>query len=1048
MAVLQRQEAEIPLNGGMDVKQGAELQSVSTLRLVEDLRWNAQGEFEKRPAQLSLATLAAPSGSVYTSTRMSGVIARGDETLGITQDFGLVSNAPASSDLTFMRRPVDEAATVDAALKHAPVCANVSRRFVARSNGKAELGVEAVASAVYGTSQLIAWATSDGTDQVLHAKVINIDTGVVVMPEQTVSLGASGRAIVSAIPIAETGYEGILVSVGSESSPAPFEIKAYRWIESTNDFGLHATLTSNAKTDKHALAANGQSYYFAYTDNTTGFLHAYSATIAGGLGTLHTATHSGLGGVSIVVGATRALIACVTGSSIDFGAELTAEVFGTPASVINLRVITGALGVDWFFSCSATLETRSGLTNAAVVFGTGIEQTGSMPDSLFVSAHVVDFTSTAPTEIREQYIPHAACVGSATVDGRAHGIFAINPIDGFGEYALTSLIVARVACAKTGSSDPIRFDPVARVGHERFYLSSYADQNGNCAYTSGSSIYVTLQADPVNRRPQSVFVARTDFTARPTPYADMGDGTVVFGNGILHAYDGDTPSEAQPVCRPIVGMVDTGVGTLNGTYGAIAVFSWIDAAGNLHRSEPSAPRTLSVVNRAVDVYVSRPPFAAYDGVTAPEITCELYLTGSSGSVYYRAGTLSFRTYSTITTKELWFQFIAVPSGSSSLPEVYTTQAGGEERASKAPPAFRAITRVGDLLWAIDAEDPSRIWHTKPLVAGFAPEWNTLNTLFIGDSGVGISDVNGVPTIFAEHGIWQVYGEGPNATGVGSFAPARRLPHEVECMDAASVCKTSAGVFFRGRRGVYMLDAGLALQPVGLAIDPSLSEVGTPAGFCRIAYDELANEVHVIDFGNTHYVFNLLEGKWSTYTQNTGFQNWQDMRVWDGRVVALHRGSSDDSIMTIKGIGDSDRSAHTQGWALETPWIRFDGATGEMRIWEVIPQVRVTGQNGGVTGGDLTVSYEVRDRVGNEDTFTWSDASIFAMSQGEENFTLNLRCRISQQRARQFRVIIREDTPSYNYSGHVPIAMRVLYGITPRGARQRSTTQLKGAGSSS
>ena len=53
MAVLSKQEAEIQLNGGMDTSAGAEAQAVTTMRSVTDLRINADGEYEKRPAVAS-----------------------------------------------------------------------------------------------------------------------------------------------------------------------------------------------------------------------------------------------------------------------------------------------------------------------------------------------------------------------------------------------------------------------------------------------------------------------------------------------------------------------------------------------------------------------------------------------------------------------------------------------------------------------------------------------------------------------------------------------------------------------------------------------------------------------------------------------------------------------------------------------------------------------------------------------------------------------------------------------------------------------------------
>mgnify|MGYP003326446935 CR=1 FL=1 len=42
----------------------------------------------------------------------------------------------------------------------------------------------------------------------------------------------------------------------------------------------------------------------------------------------------------------------------------------------------------------------------------------------------------------------------------------------------------------------------------------------------------------------------------------------------------------------------------------------------------------------------------------------------------------------------------------------------------------SVSRVADRLWGVDAEDRGRIWYTKPIVPGYAPEWNAANTLFV------------------------------------------------------------------------------------------------------------------------------------------------------------------------------------------------------------------------------------------------------------------------------------------------------------------------------
>src|SRR5690606_16046992 len=111
--------------------------------------------------------------------------------------------------------------------------------------------------------------------------------------------------------------------------------------------------------------------------------------------------------------------------------------------------------------------------------------------------------------------------------------------------------------------------------------------------------------------------------------------------------------------------------------------------------------------------------------------------------------------------------------------LYSDGSPGSELWSEPPPPFLAIKRIGDRVWGIDAEDRSRVWFSKPIVPGFAVEWNAVCTLYVSDIGEGIEDWNGRPAIFGKNAIWIIDGEGPNANGVGQFALPARLPYDVE-----------------------------------------------------------------------------------------------------------------------------------------------------------------------------------------------------------------------------------------------------------------------------
>ena len=92
MSVLQRREAEIPLNGGQDDQAGAEYQEVTTLRAVTDLRWGDGGELEKRPAEAESTDLTDP-GAVgkYAGLGAAGIVESRGEVYVLSDNYGAMT---------------------------------------------------------------------------------------------------------------------------------------------------------------------------------------------------------------------------------------------------------------------------------------------------------------------------------------------------------------------------------------------------------------------------------------------------------------------------------------------------------------------------------------------------------------------------------------------------------------------------------------------------------------------------------------------------------------------------------------------------------------------------------------------------------------------------------------------------------------------------------------------------------------------------------------------------------------------------------------------
>lgn len=1015
---------EIALNGGMDIKQSSELQDETTLRAVTNLRWNALGELEKRPTYASDAAVSAETGSDYTDMTPEALFTRGSEVFALTKNGGLVSVDPADHDAALW--PGDP-------IGYLPRACRVSRRFVERSQfGRDGTFILQVASALYGNDLVIAWVEATSTPVYsLNVKAIDVNTGQVVMPPSPISLSGSLITIsLAATTCNIAGSEGVIFTI-SRSAVAPYQIDYVHYAAATRTVS-NAALTTNAKVPTSAIADAGDNatFYFAFTDNTSGFLTCQQRTLST-ISSTHTGTLANPAHHALVVHASSTLILTTTSSNV------CAERFGSPAN----RITVFTASSETFGPVTASLEATA--DQEAIVY-VNATTSGVTPTAYYVRTARVTFSSSTPVLGDTVRVPWCWAVNKAvSIGDRSYVALAVPSAEN------TTAFLCRYN--ETTTYSLVEMNAVARLGHDRFspFLSGFVGAVNSISVAS-NKVHMVFMADPSEagvvgsaKAPQSLFHATVEFAADgealPLPSVEV-DGTTLIASGMPLEWDGSDMSEHQPIHAPIV-VLDVSGGTgQTGTFSVIAIYRWVDAKGRLHRSAPSAAvSTGALVNKEIKVYVSKPLFYSYDDSQSME--AEVYITADGGSTYWLALDASAKEFAGATSSDLWWIFDTVKAGTSDGPQLYTTGAPGEELAAEAPPAFMSICRLADRLWAIDAEERSRVWFTKPLVVGFAPEWNTTNTLPIGDDGVAIADVGGVPTVFATNGVWQIHGDGPDANGVGSFFPARRLPFEVGCIDPL-ICRTSVGIMFRGKRGFYLLAEQLI--PIGMPIDPNTRSQGANGyAYARVVFDEAHNEIRVVDAElGRHWVYNTLEKKWSEWTQDADAQNFVDIVNCQGRVWYLHKDASDAvSIRREYGVDESGYNTSTEAWSITTPWIRLDGVAGYGRVWGQWLTVKTSANASNVSTLVATLETRSSAQQSGTDTFSWTGAELSA--QGGDGDSVALRMPPSHQLAKAFRVTVAE-TQTSAYAGSKPVSLRLELGVDGKSIRRLKSGAQKGA----
>lgn len=1046
---IQKQGVEIVLSGGLDAKQSEELQSANTFSELTNLRFDKLGKLSKIPANAEAYSSVNDISGTNDPRRIDAVFDHNGSPIVITQHRGVQRVAHGEmSDLT--------GSGTDYRGQYPKAC-RVSRMFVGGTQfSKSSSGVLAASCCVVSPVDgqkclLIAWLTSvypsvSGQTTNFHVvvKVIDPDTGAVLAYAENGA--AATMAALPCIQCAPLANGNAVVTFGRGTS-APYTISAIFYDSSTRSFSSSLSdITTDAKSYVHCTTqartgAAADEFLIGWTLNSTNKLRVIRANPGLSVSDTHDSASSGEFSVSIIDdGTTGVLIA-----SSDFSGNARVEKFGNSATVYNVPAAPTGYAV-----IAVSLSTQSYFSGSGGTYA--VLAVSYSPR--FTRFQHIRWDTAAPSGgiVGDDAVSTTVASHGVEVDGQSY--FVLNMDTVLSHDRTTREISSALLVRVPGGGLPHGPDVIARLCHDRlaYYSTAFhlagAGVIGNKMYFVGLSDYSEAHVMPFNTSlPQTVHVSTVELASLSMPLTSVSvGGATMVASGALFDFDGILPVETQPLNRPKVSVELENGGNLTATFNVVAVYRFIDDAGRLHRGYPSSPVTVTASSNNVVVYVTKPTLPAFRGtsqasINGRECDIELYCTEDGGTVYYLASVSGtsrklFRDVSVVDPCLIGFD--GVQPGDPTMPQLYSDGSPGSELWSEPPPSFLAIARIGDRVWGIDAEDRSRIWFSKPIVTGYAVEWNTVCTLSIADEAVGISEVNGTPTIFGKSGVWIVSGAGPNANGEGSFAPAQRLPHDVRCICPTSICKMPMGVAFRTLRGICMLDAGFALQPIGIPVDP-LMPISGDDHIIKCMYDDRHNELRVIDLENGVFVYNTLEQKWSKWTTTGAYMT--DAVVSGGRVWHLETAgvATISDLCRERGADEALHDLQDYGWQLATPWLRLDGASGFGRFYRATLMLRLPVQHARMAIGiAIAADFDDNNLIASQ---LWNDLSLVG---GAAEQVIPLVVQPTTTRVSALKVWVLGFANGANpFAGDSPISLRLEMGAQPGGRRQVDQRARKG-----
>jgi hypothetical protein len=321
----------------------------------------------------------------------------------------------------------------------------------------------------------------------------------------------------------------------------------------------------------------------------------------------------------------------------------------------------------------------------------------------------------------------------------------------------------------------------------------------------------------------------------------------VASNGALCAgaapvwFDGASAMPYGFVHAPqIISVTATAGGSMaDGTYSYVATYAWKDAAGLLHRSVPSPPKTgaTSGGNNSLTVKVASASVSAKQRAlavasSANPVLIELWRTdGLAGAGPHYRLTLE-PTYQVLTndprSKDVSVVDTKAPAnianGSPAVPLASQAQLYTDigELANVPPPPFVTEVTHKNRLVGI-AGDLHTVWLSKDASEDLtqAPGFNEALTLTFATEKTALASLAAALVVFGKDSIDIVHGDGPDATGSGAWQ-TQRVQTDLGCTEPRSVVTTPMGVMFRSARGLELLDVGLNVTWLGERIKDTVA----------------------------------------------------------------------------------------------------------------------------------------------------------------------------------------------------------------------------------
>ena len=795
-----------------------------------------------------------------------------------------------------------------------------------------------------GAYTLYAFADAPGTGSARTAtlQVVDNATGTVVLAKR--ALGGPGTAIQTPQPrLLDVGGGNVLILWLEFTGIASF-IRRALWSSSNP-----GTITYPGTGPNIGNVISGVGLFnfdaVANPDGTVGVLYTDSAVPpqarmvvlssvgAVTIGSTTVGTNGGAGRVALVsfasgqygclykATATGSTLLSVHGSTL--APVLSNLSLGTAASAVDCYAV-GSLdgGVTW----RVLVQNSSTYVEKATFTAAGVTATATR------WAYRLRLAGDLFAQDGKLYVP-AAYYSTGTYPGHA----VLQPTGFVVEYDNPGTVLARVLPLVTGYGPeegrlprPVRIDAttVGLVYPER-----------------GKSFSATRASVAQDLTPVGLSLVRLSFVQPGTLSRLELEGGTYYAGACPTYYDGNGLVEAgfhvTPEIKSVVLAGNAAGGLSAGVYSWVACYEWVNAQGEIERSAPSAPFTLTVA--AGDFFwvtVTRSPLGRrFSPRSVAGVV--LYRTRANGTnnVFFRHSGVPSEHLNSSTAETVEISDARTDANLIGSEVLYTS---GGILEYFPPPAHRFAHLHAGYVFVGGLEDPYSYAYSLPQVAGAALAFSPrLAGRLPPETGklTGFATLDGALLLFTERAVYVMTGTGPTSTGADNgFSEPSPITGAPGCVDWRAVAALPEGVLYKAPTGFRMISRGFAAEDAG----GGAHRYNALTVVASVVVDA-AEEARFYTAESTTLIYSYRWRQWSTFTAQPAADAAELLgKVYRANGTRLFY----DSATTFLEEGTTVVPVK-----VGTSWLRFSTIQGAQRVWWVYVL-------GSFTGSGLRVTSQV------------------------------------------------------------------------------------------